>query len=69
MDWINFLPNGKILDLPKFKAFKEDKLNMTEKLKFAMGRVENVAENGENVGNQHYLLFPECFQKPFFQGH
>ena len=22
---------------------------------------ENIAEKGENTGNQHFLLFPQCF--------
>ena len=31
-----------------------------------MGRVENIAGKGENAGYQHFLLFPQCFQKlPF----
>ena len=24
-------------------------------------RVENIVGNGENAGNQHFLLFPQCF--------
>ena len=24
--------------------------------------VENIAGKGENAGNQHFLLFPQCFQ-------
>ena len=33
---------------------------------------ENIVEKGENAGNQHFLLFPQCFlpyqrQKPSFQ--
>ena len=27
-------------------------------------RIENTVEKGENAGHQHFLLFPECFQKP-----
>ena len=23
---------------------------------------ENIEEKGENAGNQHFVLFPECFQ-------
>ena len=26
-------------------------------------RVENIAGKGENAGGQHFLLFPQCFQK------
>ena len=33
-----------------------------------MGRVENIVEKGENAGYQHFLPFPQCFQKPSFSG-
>ena len=26
-------------------------------------RVENIVGKGENAGYQHFLLFPQCFQK------
>ena len=29
-------------------------MNMTEKLKFVLGRVENIVGKGENAGNQHF---------------
>ena len=37
-----------------------------QKFKFDFGRVENIVEKGENVGHQHFLLFPKCFQKASF---
>ena len=37
-------------------------------LKFGLGRVENIVEKGENDGFQHFLLFPQCFQKASFSG-
>ena len=37
---------------------------MTEKLKIVSGRIENILGEGENAGYQHFLLFPQCFQKP-----
>ena len=40
------------------------KINLTQKLKFVFGMVENILGKGENAGNQHFLLFPKCFQKP-----
>ena len=58
---VNFLPNDKILDLSKLKAFAEDKISVTQKLKFKLGRVENNVGKGENAGYQHFLLFPQCF--------
>ena len=43
------LPNNKILDCSKLKAFADDRINMTEKLKFVLGRVENIAGKRENA--------------------
>ena len=40
----NSIPNDKILDLSKLKAYADDKINVTKKLKFKLGRVENIAE-------------------------
>ena len=65
---INSLPNDKILDWSKLKALADDKINVTEKLKFVLRRVENMVGKGENAGYQHFLLFPQCFQKASFQG-
>ena len=36
---------------------------MSQKLKFAFGRVENNVGKGENASYQHFLLFLQCFQK------
>ena len=41
----------------------DDKMNMTEKLNVAFGKVENIAGKIENAGYQHFLLFLQCFQK------
>ena len=30
--------------------------------------VENIAGKGENAGYQHFLIFPQCFQKAFCLG-
>ena len=34
----------------------------------AFDRVENIVGNGENAGYQHFLLFPQCFQKASMSG-
>ena len=61
------LPSDKILDRLKLKAFTDDKINVTKKkLTFVLGRVENIVGKGENAGYQHFLLFPQCFQKLSF---
>ena len=41
---------------------------MTETIKFVLGRVEDIVGKGENAGYQHFLLFPQCFQKASFSG-
>ena len=41
---------------------------MTEKLKFVLGRIENIVGKGENGGYQHFLFFPQCIQKAFYTG-
>ena len=46
----------------KLPALADDKINLTEKLKWIFGRVENIVGKGENAGYQHFLLFPQCFQ-------
>ena len=55
---LNSLPNDKFLDWSKFKELADGKRNVTEKLKFVLGRVENIVGKGENAGYQHFLLFP-----------
>ena len=59
----NALPNDQILDLSKLKAFAGDNLGVYQKLKFALGRVENIVGKGEHAGNHDFLLFPQCLQK------
>ena len=40
---LSSLPNDQILNLSKLKAFAEDEINVTRKLKFALGSVENIS--------------------------
>ena len=54
----NSLTNVKFLVLFKLKAFADDKINVTEKLRFVFARVENILGKGENARNKHFLLFP-----------
>ena len=64
--YILTLPNDKVLDWSKLKDFADDKIKLMEKLKFCWGRAENIVGKGENAGYQHFLLFPQCFQKASF---
>ena len=65
---INHLPYGKFLGFSKLKALADNKINVTQKQKHFLKWVENIVEKGENAGYQHFLLFPQCFLKLFFQG-
>ena len=59
--------NDKLSDRSKLTGFADNKRNVTQKLKFVMGRVENIVGKRENAGYQHFL-FPQCFQKPSYTG-
>ena len=39
------------------------KINLTQKFKFILEKVENSRGKGENASYQHFLLFQQCFQK------
>ena len=59
---LNPLPNDKILDMTKLKAFADEsfadaKLNVDEMTNSFLDRVENSEGRGENAGYQHFLLF------------
>ena len=58
----NSLPNDKILNWSKLKAFADVKIYVTEELKFVLGRIDKIVGKGENAGYQHFLLFPQCRQ-------
>ena len=53
---------------PNSKAFADDYIYVNSKQKFFLGCVENFVGKGENAGSQHFLLFPQCFQKAYFSG-
>ena len=65
---VHSVPNDKILDWSKLKAFADDKLNEIEKLEFVLEWVEKMVGEGENAGFQHFLLFSPCFQKASLVG-
>ena len=55
----------QIFTLSQSKAFLVDIINVTEKMKFVLGGVENSVRKGGNAGYQHFLLSPLCFQKVY----
>ena len=52
-----------MLDLSKFKASADDNSNVAKMAIFVCDKEENIVGKGENADNQHFLLFPRCFQK------
>ena len=58
--------NDNILKSNTPEAFADNKMNVTKKWIFVLGMLENIVGKGENAGYQHFLLFPQCFQKPSF---
>ena len=64
----NSLPNNKFLDQSELKAFADNKQNVTEKWKFVLEKVGNIVGKGESTGDQHLLLFLQCFQKVSYTG-
>ena len=61
---INLLPNDKILNMTKLKAFADNQLNIARMMISLLDRVENTVGKEENAGYQHFLLFLQCFLKP-----
>ena len=61
----NPLPNDRILDLSKLRTFSDDELKVIQIAKLVLDKKENILGKEENAGYQHFLLFPECFQKDF----
>ena len=64
----NPLPNDNFLDWAKFKAFADDNSNVAKITIFVCDRLEKIVEKGENAGYQHFLFFPQSFQKTSFSG-
>ena len=63
---INPLPKDKILDWSKLKAFADDKINVTKKLKFVVGWVENIVGKRRKCWLPAFSPFPTMFSKGYF---
>ena len=62
------LPNDKILDMPKLKAFADDKLKVDKMTIFLVDRVEDTEGKGENAGYQHFSFSLSVYMVFFFWG-
>ena len=61
----NPLPNDKIFDWSKLKAFADDKINVTENLKYVLKRVENIVGKRRNYWWPAFSPFPTMFSEAF----
>ena len=48
------------------ESFYSNKINVTWNWIIVYQRVENIFGNGENAGDKHFLLFPQCFHDAYF---
>ena len=58
---VNSLANNKNLDQSKLKAIADNIKNVTPKLKFVLGRVENTVGKEENAGEKKKMLVTSIF--------
>ena len=54
--------------MPKLEATPDNKFKVAKVIKLLLDRVENIVAKGENAHYKHFLLYPQCFQKPSFFG-
>ena len=66
-EWVNSLPHNKILDWSKFKSFPDDKIILTRKFKFGLGRVENIFRKGEMLVTCIFCILNYVFKSFLFQ--
>ena len=63
--FLNSLRNDKFFDWSKLKTIADDKINVTEKLKCVLRKIEKTVGKGENAGYQHFPLFLQSFSIGF----
>ena len=63
---LNSLPNNKILDLSKFKAFADAKISITQKLKFSVGKSRKHCGKRRKCWLPAFSPFSTMFSKDCF---
>ena len=58
---LNPLPNDKVCDETKLKAFADNKSNVARMTIALFDRAENNVGKGKNAGYQNFLHFLQCF--------
>ena len=61
----NPLPDNKILGLPKWKAFADDKLNVTQNVKVVFHRLENIVGKEEMLVTSIFFFSHNVFKRLF----
>ena len=59
---VNPIPNDKILDQTKLKAFADDKLNVTNAIISVVGRVENIVGKEEIACTSNFSFSQKLFK-------
>ena len=62
------LPKNKILDWSKLKAFADNKINVTQELKFISGRVENIVGKEKMLVTSIFSFFHSILKSFLIQG-
>ena len=65
---VNSLPNDKILDMTKLKAFTDNKINVAQIMISVFDRVENIVEKRRKCWLTAFSPFTTMFSKGFFHG-
>ena len=65
---VNSLPNNKILDWSNLKAFADDKMNLNEKLKVVLQRLENILGKEKMLVTNIFSYSQNVFKNLLFQG-
>ena len=66
---LNTLPNDKILDQSKLKAFVDGKSKVVQMAKFVLDKIENIVGKEEKADYQHFLFSYNVFKRLLSQGH
>ena len=62
-NYVNPLPDDKILDQTKLKAFADDKLNATKMIISVFDRVENIVGKGEIACTSNFSFSHSVFKR------
>ena len=65
MSYLTLLPNDKILDYIKLKAFADNKTNVNQVMISVFGRVENIVEKQKILVTRSFSFSHNVFKRLF----